>query len=88
MTFPDILKEFMLDCPIPDMHYFVYGLIKTALINIAKENDCFKIISDFIETWLFCFVSYLERDKMKDFYRIATIFPTLGTQYIKLVNKH
>jgi hypothetical protein len=31
MTYSEILTEFMLDCPIGDIHYFIFGMIKTAL---------------------------------------------------------
>lgn len=30
----DIIKEFLIDCPIPDMKRFVAGLIKTAMVNV------------------------------------------------------
>jgi len=28
----------MLDCPIEDMHYFIYGIIKTALKKVYKKD--------------------------------------------------
>lgn len=36
-VYPDILKEFLIDCPILDMKYFVVGLLRVALKNAYTE---------------------------------------------------
>ena len=37
-TYPDIVKEFLVDCPIKDMKYFVTGLLKVAIKNAYSES--------------------------------------------------
>ena len=38
MSYPEVLIEFMLDCPKDDMHYFIYGLIKNALKRVYVKD--------------------------------------------------
>ena len=35
----DLIKELLIDCPIPDMKRFVAGLIKTAIDTIYKHEE-------------------------------------------------
>lgn len=32
----DLIKEFLIDCPIPDMKRFIAGLLKTAMQNVYE----------------------------------------------------
>ena len=42
MTYHEILEEYMLECPIEDMRYFMFGLIKSALtaISLYENEEC------------------------------------------------
>jgi hypothetical protein len=35
----DLIKEFLIDCPIPDMKRFVGGLLKTAMNTVYKHEE-------------------------------------------------
>jgi hypothetical protein len=35
----DLIKEFLIDCPIPDMKRFVAGLLKTAMHTVYKHEE-------------------------------------------------
>ena len=37
----DLIKEFLIDCPIPDMKRFIAGLLKTAMNTIYKFEEPF-----------------------------------------------
>jgi len=41
----EVLKEFLLDCPIKDMKYVVAGLLKCAIDSVAKEEQCYDLES-------------------------------------------
>jgi len=36
---PEIIKEFFIDCPIPDMGRFVAGLLNTAMQTVFKHEE-------------------------------------------------
>lgn len=38
-TNQDLIKEFLIDCPVPDMKRFVAGLLKTAMIKVYKHEE-------------------------------------------------
>ncbi len=35
----DLIKEFLIDCPIPDMKRFVAGLLRTAMKKVYKHEE-------------------------------------------------
>jgi len=35
----DLIKEFLIDCPIPDMKRFVAGLLNTAMVKVYKHEE-------------------------------------------------
>jgi hypothetical protein len=38
-TNQDLIKEFLIDCPIPDMKRFVAGLLRTAMVKVYKHEE-------------------------------------------------
>jgi len=85
-TFSEIIKEFLIDCPVKDMKYFVLGLIKISLNNVYQEQKDLSfeefekgILSNFINAILFAMHEHNTQTKLLDkLFDILAIFSGLG----------
>ena len=94
--YPEILKEFLVDCPIPDMKYFVVGLLKVALRNAYIECKDMSL-ADFEKSTLGRFITtviniiYEQKAQVKLLDKVFDLlaeFSSLGSNAkILLINK-
>lgn len=46
----DLIREFLIDCPIPDMKRFVAGLLKTAMNTVYRyEQEALTVMANTID---------------------------------------
>lgn len=54
---PEIIKEFFIDCPIPDMGRFICGLLNTAMETVYKhEEESIYDYMQFMETGIDAYI--------------------------------
>ena len=93
---PPIIKEFLVECTVKDMKYFVNGLLKIAMKNVYNlyQNESFEkfaqsVLPKFIDSTIF--VMYEEKDQIKSLdklFEILAIFANLGDHAkVYLINK-
>jgi len=85
-SFAEIIKEFLVDCPVKDMKYFVLGLIKISLYNVYQEQSELSleefekgVLCRFINSVIFVMYEQNTQIKLLDkLFDILAVFSGLG----------